>query len=37
MDWVYIRRENQCLDVDFVAVGSRFRLARKALRGMRFE
>jgi hypothetical protein len=23
------RRGNQCLDVDFVAVGSRFRLARK--------
>jgi hypothetical protein len=24
------RRGNQCLDVDFVAVGSHFRLARKA-------
>jgi hypothetical protein len=24
------RRGNQCLDVDFVAVGSRFRLARKS-------
>jgi hypothetical protein len=23
------RRGNQCLDVDFIAVGSRFRLARK--------
>jgi hypothetical protein len=30
------RRGNQCLDVDFVAVGSRFRLARKDYRDCGF-
>ena len=30
------RRGNQCLDVDFIAVGSRFRLARKDYRDCGF-
>jgi hypothetical protein len=30
------RRGNQCLDVDFVATGSRFRLATKQYRGCGF-
>jgi hypothetical protein len=30
------RRGNQCLDVDFVAVGSRFRLVRKQYRDCGF-